>query len=135
MYTDMYDTFDNEQLTYSYPFSFQDNRLEYMQCTDIPTYEMTRGDTCVFPFRVDSKYQSWIVGVLVYNSRYELVHTFLDYLDDYNQIYLDIDQELSEQVFKQGLYHVQLRANLPLEDGTYKTVTLISAEDCSIRVR
>ena len=135
MYTNMYDTFDNEQLTYSHPFSFQNNRLEYMKCTDIPTYEIDCGDTCVFPFKVDPKYQSWIIGILVYNSRYELVHTFFDYLDDYNQIYLNIDQELSEQIFKQGLYHIQLRANLPLDDGTYKIVTLISAEECSIRVR
>ena len=135
MYTDMYNTFDNEQLTYSYPFSFQDNRLEYMQCTDIPTYEMNYGDTCVFPFRVDPKYQSWIINILVYNTRYELAYLFSDYLDASNQIYLDIDQEISEQIFKQGLYHIQLQAKLPLDNGTYKVVTLISAEDCSIRVR
>lgn len=135
MYTDMYNTFDNEQLTYSHPFSFQNNRLEYMKCTDIPTYEIDCGDTCIFPFKVDPKYQSWEINIMVYNMRYELVYSLSDYLDNYNQIYLNIDQELSEQIFKQGLYHVQLQAKFLLADGTYKVTTLISAEDCSIRVR
>lgn len=67
--------------------------------------------------------------------RYEPVYIFSDYLDANNQIYLDINQEVSEQIFKQGLYHIQLQAKLPLDDGTYNTVTLIPAEDCSIRVR
>ena len=133
MYTDMYQTFYDECIPYSYPFSFQDHKLNYMRGEE-PTYEMDYGDTVTIPFHIDEKYQEYYINVILYNFRYEEIYGIQDKVDDCGNVYLVIDHETSEKLLKRGRYYCRVQAMF--NNGYYEDVsTLINPTECVIRVR
>lgn len=134
MYTNIYDTFDKQQIKYSFPFSFKENRQDYMRCKGIATYELDYGDTCIIPFKISPEYLDWTMDIIIYNNRYEEIYKLTTTADKCHQIYLPIDNELSRSL-KKGHYYIQVQAYYYLLGGTTQVSTLCSAEDCSLWVR
>lgn len=109
MYKNMYDTFDNKSVPYSYPFSFQENKKDYM-VGDVTTYEMDYGNTAIVPFQIDCKYQDAYINIVVYNYRHEEIYCESELPDEDGRVYLNITEDISNKIFKRGYYFIQIQA-------------------------
>ena len=134
MYTDMYDTFDDKSIPYCYPFSFQGNKLDYMEGNSTPTYVMDIGDSVTLPFKIDEQYKEYKIILTIYNFRFEEIYTEDFLVAPDGKIYFVVNSELSKKLFRHGRYYCRLQASL--KDEFYEdTCTLIRPEDCIIYVR
>ena len=133
MFKDMYSTFDDKCIPYSYPFSFQDNKKEYMISNE-PTYEMDYGDTAIFPFCISDEFANFLIHIIIYNFRGEELYRESLYPDEHSKVYLNIDSDTSASIFKRGIYKCQVQA-VGLVNNLERVCTLIPADQCLIYVR
>ena len=140
MLKDMYDTFDNECIAYSYPFSFQENKKDYM-VGNVPTYEMDYGDTAVFPFFITENFLDSDILITIYNNRYESIYETIQQPDNNQYVYLEITSELSAKLYK-GNFYIRLQArehqlyNETENTTDYNSVcTILSTAECSLYIK
>lgn len=128
---DMYETFNNFDFNYGYECGC--NRPD----PSISTYDMDFEDTTILPFYIDTPWQDHLIILNIFNFRHEIVfQTGYQYPDEDGRVYLHIDQQVSHEIFKPGIYYCQVQAIKIVNDGSFEQIsTLLSASDCMIHVR
>lgn len=137
-YNDMYDTFDDVNIPYSFPYSFQTQNKDYLISNNKAKIYWNYGDTAQAIFAIhlgDSGIilSDYTIQVEFYNFRFEPIH-LIEYVpnvdEEIESITVTIDKETSSNVFKKGTYYCSLKL---VNDST--SMTLLAPENCLVYVK
>lgn len=137
----MYDTFYDKPICYGHKGD--------CECTDMqeqsrPTYVLDYEDTAQIPFHICKEYWDKLMIISVYDFRHDLVFETKQFVDEDGYVYLNINKEMSYNIFKRGVYFCGIQAievflcgeeNKAEYEYGENVCTIMSQNDCMINVR
>lgn len=127
MYTNNYDVYDDLKFTYYYPYTFN-----YLTSNFQPYSSWNYKDTTSIPFPAIDKVSNTQLLLDVFNYRYESIfNAVLDdsYFNEEDILVFNINEEISNNVFKKGIYPFSI-VRVSVDDlGNEQRKTILSSNE------
>lgn len=105
MYNDMYNNFDNEEIEYYYPFTFDGQNRSYLIKKDNPDFIICGNVDNIIQLTIDVEVEATL-NIEIKNFRFDIAYSLED-IEYQNPINL----ELKKDTLKDGLYLLEVSSN------------------------